>query len=359
MRILAGTRKGLLQIEPQGSTWNVVAEDFPGVPISCAWYDNRNDTFWAAAAHGHWGAKLYRRRTGEDWQEVEGPHFRPGDLVRPEKEASVEYIWTLASGGDSRPDRIYAGTVPGGLFISDDGGDSFELVESLWEHPTRVTQWFGGGFDEPGIHSVLVDPRNNDRVVVGISCAGVFESLDAGKTWSVRNKGLEAPFLPDPAAETGFDPHLVVSCPGAPDHYWQQNHDGIFRSTDSCESWVRVDEKGSGPAYFGFAIGVDEATPETAWVVPAHSDEIRTTVDRRLRICRTTDGGKSWTEFTEGLPDRDCYDLVYRHGLDNRNGNLVFGTTTGNMFASRDYGEKWEPVSWTLPPVYSVQLMEV
>ena len=357
MQILLGTRKGLLILERNGSEWKVTKEDFRGIPVSYAWHDARTETLWSAAAHGHWGPKLCRQQGESEWEEVEGPHFQQGDMVRPDTPASVQYIWTLASGGESYPDRIFAGTIPGGLFVSNDGGDNFELVESLWNHPTRPNHWFGGGFDEPGIHSVIVDPRDNDRILLGISCAGVFESPDAGASWNIRNTGMDASFLPDPSVEVGFDPHLLIASPSHPHIFWQQNHDGIFRSTDDCATWERVDQKGTGPAYFGFAIAVDEANPDRAWVVPAESDQIRSAIDNRLFVCRTDDGGNSWQEFSAGLPQNGCYDLVYRHALDARGDIVVFGSTTGNLFVSDDAGESWDVASWNLPPVYSVQIL--
>ena len=357
MTIVLGTRKGLLTLQKNNGEWNVGSTDLPGVPISYAWHDNRNNRTWAAVAHGHWGTKLYRKN-GADWEEVTGPAYPEGEEIRDGVGATLQYIWQLESGGTDRPNRILAGTIPGGLFISDDGGDTFQLNESLWNHPSRKTHWFGGGYDEAGIHSIIVDPNDSDHMFIAVSCAGVFETTDGGKTWEVRNKGMDAPFLPDPEVEVGFDPHRMVMVGQHPNVFWQQNHDGIFRSTDSCKNWERVDEKGTGPAYFGFAIAVDDADPETAWVVPAHSDEIRASIDGKLQVCRTEDGGKSWTSLTEGLPRKNCYDLIYRHGLVHSNGTLVLGTTTGNVFVSEDRGESWEQAAGFLPPVYSVQIVE-
>jgi photosystem II stability/assembly factor-like uncharacterized protein len=263
----------------------------------------------------------------------------------------------MAHGGTKQRSRLWLGTDPGGLFLSTNGGDSFQLVESLWRHPSRKTNWMGGGRDQPGIHSIVVDPRDEDHIHIGISCAGVFESTDAGKSWQVRNTGLKAEFLPDPDTNIGHDPHILVAAPANPDILWQQNHCGIFRSTDGAQTWQDVSQP-EGPARFGFAIAVADDDPDQAWVAPADSDMVRTAIKGALCICRTDDGGKSWKEYRKGLPQQNCFDIVYRHALAISGDALVFGTTTGNLFFSPDRGESWQTLNNYLPMIYSVQFAE-
>jgi hypothetical protein len=57
-----------------------------------------------------------------------------------------------------------------------------------------------------------------------------------------------------------------------------------------------------------------------------------------------------------GLPDRNCFDIVYRHALDKRENELIFGSTTGNIYSSHDAGNSWNPDITHLPPIYSLQL---
>ncbi len=353
--LLVGTRKGLLHFERNGSGWKLQRESFAGAPVPYAIRDHRTGTLWASLDHGHWGSKLHRSTDdGVNWEEVEAPKYPEGSTIREGVPAATRYIWTIQPGGLDQPDRIYLGTEPGGLFVSDDGGSTFSIVEALWNHPSRVTKWFGGGRDEAGIHSVLVDPRDSKRVLIGISCAGVFETVDDGASWNPRNKGLRADFLADPTSDVGQDPHLVVMAPSQPDVLWQQNHMGIYRSTDGSGSWTDISQE-NGPASFGFAIAVDESNPERAWVVPATSDEQRTAVQRGLVVCRSDDGGATWIELRNGLPQENVYDLTFRHALDVSGSRLVFGTTNGNLYASEDGGESWETVGNHFPPVYSVR----
>ena len=352
--LFLSTRKGLLIGTRRTDGWEIVGSHFDGIPVTYTYEDSRHGTWWACLDHGHWGVKLHRSfNQGATWEEVSAPAYPEGTEVKAGLPATTKYIWSLQQGGEQYPQRLWLGTIPGGLFRSEDGGSSFELVESLWNHPTRSKQWFGGGFDHPGIHSIVVDPRNEDHLYIGISVAGVLESHDAGRNWEFRNKGLRADFLPDPYAEVGHDPHLLLAAPSNPDVLWQQNHCGIFVSEDAGANWKNVSDK-NGPANFGFAIAVAEDDPQQAWVAPAVSDEIRTAVGHALCICRTDDGGKHWKTIRKGLPQVFCYDIVYRHALATTGDDLVFGTTTGNVFSSQNRGDSWQVLSHYLPMVHAV-----
>ena len=350
--LLLGTRKGLIIYQKENDQWNYVATHFLGIPVSLAHVDVENRIWWAFLDHGHWGVKVHRSfNEGKDWEEMEAPVYPEGAVIKEDQPASLKYIWAAENWGN----KLLLGTDPGGLFESDDQGMSFQLNKALWNHPSR-SEWFGGGRDNPGIHSICIDPRDQNHLYIAISCAGVFETTDGGKTWNPKNKGLKADFLPDPDAEVGQDPHLLVMSPSNPDVMWQQNHCGIFRTTDGGSNWIDISEK-EGPANFGFAIQVHPQDQNRAWVVPGISDGVRVAYDQKLQVCRTDDGGKTWKSFSQGLPSDNSFDIVYRHALDFKEGDLVFGTTTGNLFVSSDLGESWQVISHHLPMIYSVHLV--
>ena len=196
-------------------------------------------------------------------------------------------------------------------------GASWQLVRPLWDHPLRK-EWFGGGADLPGIHSICVDPRQSAVVRIGVSCAGVWTTRDRGASWSCEGKGMWAAYMPP---ERKFemnvqDPHRVVQCPAAPDRLWAQHHNGIFRSSDAGLTWEDIE--GAPPSVFGFAVAVHPRDPDTAWFVPAIKDERRIPAGGRVVVTRTRDGGRTFAELTRGLPQQHAYDLVYRHALDER-----------------------------------------
>lgn len=350
-KLLLGSNKGLIVFERGPSGWRFAGDAFLGMPVSIPFVDERSGTWWVSLAHRHWGQKLHRSHDqGQSWEAVPAPKYPADTELKNGKPATLRYIWAFAGAGADRPGQLYVGTEPGGLFHSQDNGETFVLVKPLWDHPSRKDEWFGAGRDYPYIHSIEVDPLDSDHFYIAVSCAGVFETRDGGLHWEVRNEGLRADFLPEPYAKIGHDPHLMILCRSAPSVIWQQNHCGIFRSTNAALSWEEVTGKDGFPGY-GFALGVDHDNPDRAWVVPAISDETRLAVDRALCVCRTDDGGKTWKALRKGLPQENCYDLVLRHALAVDGATLAFGTTNGNCYISEDYGEHWSAIHHHLPKV--------
>jgi len=359
-RIYVATRKGLFTLgRAADGAWSIARAEFLGDPVTLVLDDPRDGSLYAALNLGHFGVKMHRSADGgESWSECNAPSFpavQADGLDATPAAASVHQVWALAAGGADQPGRLWAGTIPGALFRSDDHAESWQLVESLWERPER-TSWFGGGYDDPGIHSICVDPRDADRLIVGVSCGGVWISTDAGSSWDCKTRGMFAAYMPPDRREEPEiqDPHRVVQCAAAPDVLWAQHHNGVFRSTDGAEQWGEID--GVEPSVFGFAVAVHPRDPETVWLVPAVKDEQRIPVDGKVVVARTRDGGKSFEALRRGLPQQHAYDLVFRHALDvDASGDrLVMGSTTGNLWVSEDGGDSWATVSSYLPPVYQV-----
>ncbi len=354
-RLFVATRKGLFQMIRDDGTWRTVGVSFLGDPVSAVLPDRRDGQLYAALSLGHFGVKLHRSGDGgASWEECAAPAYP----VTPNSETapSTSLIWVLEAGGQDEPGVLWAGTIPGGLFRSTDCGDSWNLVTALWHEPSRAS-WFGGGYDHPGIHSICVHPRLSRRLIVGVSCGGVWGSRDEGASWQSRCAGMYAEYMPperreDPAIQ---DPHRVVRCTGAPEVLWAQHHNGVFRSTDEAKSWQDVTT--IRPSKFGFAVAVHPRQPERAWFVPAVKDACRVPVDGRMVVARTSDGGGSFEILSEGLPQRDAYDLVYRHGLavDDDGETLAMGSTTGSLWLSETAGEIWRTLSTHLPPILAVR----
>jgi len=367
-RLHVATRKGLFILERDGAgSWEIVADAFVGDPVTMVLADGRpGGALYAALNLGHFGAKLHRSRDGGgSWEECavpvypEKPEQTEGGGEGGEEDPhpwSLKQIWALETGGPDEPGTLWAGTIPGGLFRSDDGSDSWRLIESLWRRPER-RQWFGGGYDTPGIHSILVDPRDARTVLVGVSCGGAWTTTDGGESWEVTSHGMIAEYMPperrdDPVIQ---DPHRIVRCAGTPDHLWTAHHNGVFRSTNGGRRWEEV--TAIAPSKFGFATAVHPRDPATAWFVPAVKDECRVPVDARVVVARTRDGGESFEVLTRGLPQKHAYDLVYRHALDidGTGSTLAIGSTTGSVWTTDDGGDTWDLVNAHLPPVYAVR----
>lgn len=359
------TRKGLFTLHAR-DTWRIGAPSFLGDPVAMVLDDARDGTVYAALNLGHFGTKLHRSSDrGSAWEEVAVPSYAgldpvarqagPDGVTPPPEAPTLKMLWALEPGGDNQPGRLWAGTLPGGVFTSDDRGASWNLCRALWDEPARA-QWFGGGYDWPGIHSVLVDPRDSRRVLVGVSCGGAWASDDDGVTWECRASGMRADYMPperqdDPTIQ---DPHRIVASVSDPDALWTQHHCGVFRSRDRGRRWEAV--PAARPSGFGFAVATHPRNPDVAWFVPAVKDDRRVPVDQRLVVSRTTDGGKTFEVIERGLPS-PSFDLVYRHALDvDRTGEvLAMGSTTGGLWISSDGGDSWRTVSTNLPPIYAVR----
>ncbi len=349
------SRKGLFTFRKTGAGWVSDKPTFLGEPVSAVLRDSRDGALYAALNLGHFGPKLHRSDDdGKSWTELVPPAFPntdPDDKDAP----SVEQIWTLVPGGADERGALWAGTIPGALWRSDDRGESWRLIDSLWNREERKG-WFGGGYDHPGVHSVLVDPRDSAKLTLGISCGGVWKSDDRGETWRLTGKGLRSDYTPPEQSEdlNTQDPHRLAMCPADPDTIWCQHHNGIFLSRDGGDSFSEF--RGVKPAVFGFAVAVDPNDPDTVYLAPGVKDECRVPVDARLVVNKTTDGGKNWTAKANGLPAGASYDLIFRHALDidETGKRLVMGSTTGNLWISEDAGESWAELSSYLPPIAAV-----
>lgn len=372
-RLLVATRKGLFALRPGAEgRWTLGQPDFIGEPVSMVLPDPRDGSVYAALNLGHFGVKLHRRRAGmAAWEECGVPTYpqQPADEAdsgdRADADAAtpgppspawtLQQIWSLEAGGAEEPGVLWAGTIPGGLFRSVDGGDSWALNRALWDCP-ECREWFGGGYDAPGIHSVMVDPRDSRHVTIGVSCGGVWQSTDGGASWRVTAEGMEADYMPPERRGDANvqDPHRVVQCAANPDVLWVQHHCAIFRSTNGGMHWQRLEAQ---PSSFGFAVAVHPHEPDTAWFVPAVKDACRLPVDGRLVVTRTRDGGRTFEALSNGLPPAPASDLVYRHGLavDQTGTRLAMGSTTGALWTSADGGDSWQLVSAHLPPIYCVR----
>lgn len=353
-RAWVATRKGLFELRraPAGS-WRIERVSFLGEPVSAVLPPDAQGRMLAALNLGHFGVKLHASAdAGATWAETTTPAFPP----QPEGAAGPAWnlvqVWVMERAGG----RVLAGTLPGGLFVSDDGGASWELNRPLWDEPGRA-EWFGGGYDVPGIHSICPHPQRPDEWLLAVSCGGVWHTADAGAHWALRCRGMRAAYMPPERAEDPQvqDPHRIERCAAVPEVLWCQHHNGIWRSADGGLQWQEVT---SAPlSNFGFAVAAHPADPLTAWFVPGVADQQRVPVGAALAVQRTRDGGRSMEVWREGLPQTHCYDLVYRHGLavaaDGQ--HLLMASTTGRLWASRDGGQTWASTLAHLPPVYAVR----
>jgi hypothetical protein len=233
---------------------------------------------------------------------------------------------------------LYVGTLPGGLFRSTDDARSWQLDDALWNRPERLA-WNGGGYDVPGIHSI--SPLADGTMLVGVSCGGAWITRDGGtllgtdRTRHARRVHAARPGVRPRGAGSARHRRAarrIRTCCGA------SITTASFAPPTAAALWSELHAPLSS---FGFAVAAHPVDPQTAWFVPAVKDQCRVPVDRALAVNRTRDGGATFDTLRAGLPQHDCYDLVYRHSWQSRTmaSNLLMGSTTGGVWASDDGGD--------------------
>ena len=365
--LLIATRKGafILHANATRETFAIRGPHFLGHVIHHIVLDPRDRrTMLMAASTGHLGPTVFRSTDfGETWQEADHPPQFP-KAATGQRARAVDHVFWLTAGHESEPDVWYAGTSPQGLFRSEDGGRRWEGVVGLNNHPMLDT-WTGGEKDGtpdgPKLHSVLIDPRNRNRMYVGMSGGGFFVSDDQGRQWRALNNGCRADFFPDPYPEYGHDPHRVMLHPLRPDRLYQQNHCGIYRMDLPDESWVRIGENmPSDIGDIGLPLALHPRDPDTVWVVPMDGSSVwpRVSPGGRPAVYATRDAGASWRRLDAGLPREQAWFTVKRQSFSAdplTPVGLYFGTTSGGVWASSDEGAHWRPLARDLPEIYAVE----
>ena len=362
--LLIATRKGLWQLHSEATrrTWRLAGPQFLGHIVHHCVSDTRDRrTMLAAARTGHLGPTIFRSSDrGRTWHEAkQPPAFREGSG------RVVDHTFWLTPGHVSTPGVWYAGTSPQGLFRSEDGGATWHGVDGFNDHPQRKA-WCGGDQDAtpdgPKLHSVLIDPRDARHMYIGMSSGGVFESTDGGADWRPLNRGVRADFLPDPDPEYGHDPHCVRMHPVLPDRLYQQNHCGIYRLDRPAERWQDIGAtmpKSVGS--IGFPMVLHPRDPETLWVFPMDGSSVwpRVSPGGKPAVYRSVNGGKSWQRHATGLPRTQAWLTVKRQAMTGDADDPVgvyFGSTSGEIWGSRDEGRTWKCLAAHLPHVYAVEV---
>ena len=353
--LLVGTMKGafLMWSDEKRKRWKIDGPHFRGQPVYAMAYDHRGgrQRTLAGTRSFHWGSVLHssddfgRTWTAPDRQNVRFPS---------ESGLSLVQIWQIRPGIESEPDVLYCGVEPAALFESRDAGDTWKPVEGLLNHEHRPKWEPGGG--GLGLHTILLDPENPNRMLIAMSTGGVYRTDDGGRCWQARNVGIRAQFLPDKYPLFGQCVHKVAHHRSRPMRLFLQNHWGLYRSDDWGDTWEDI--ANGVPSDFGFAMEMHPHEPDTAYIVPLESDEFRCCPEGKLRVYRTNDAGASWEPMTDGLPQANAYETVLRDALTTDSfepAGVYFGTRSGKVFASSNDGESWREIADGLPQVVCVK----
>jgi photosystem II stability/assembly factor-like uncharacterized protein len=355
-----GTKKGVFVAESAKNRgkFKLRGPSGSGVSVYTTLVDTRGSTprIYASSCNAFFGMKLLRSDDlGKTFKETKSAPAFPKDDGR-----ALANIWSLEP-GDGKKD-LWCGVEPASLFRSSDGGDSWEMVQGISNHP-HARQWHPGN-GGLCMHTIV---RDGKRVHLGISTGGHYLSEDGGNTFKASNNGVGAGFVPDPYPEFGQCVHKIAMHKDAPGRLYMQNHGGwpdrpgigVLRSDDHGKSWRSI-AKGL-PSDFGFPIAVHPHDPDTVYVLPLEP-QTRTCPGGSPAVWRSENGGSSWSRLSKGLPKKESYFTVLRDAMDIddlKSPALYFGTTTGQVWMGRDGGEEWECIFDALPPVNNVKVAVV
>lgn len=350
--LLVGTRKGafVFTSDRGRKSWKVSGPHLKGNDIYHMAYDRRTGVILASVISGHWGPTVARSEDqGETWKISKTPPKFP-----KASGLSVARVWHIKPGREDEPGVVYAGVEPACLFKSEDGGESWAVNKAMMNQETRK-KW------QPGagglcLHTILLHPKNPERMHIAISAVGTMRTDDGGDSWRFQNRGVLADFQPVKYPVYGQCVHKLASNPSTPDVIFHQNHCGVYRSDDGGENWKDI--RSNLPSRFGFPVAVDANEPKRAYVAPLEGDFSRIPPDGHFAVWGTDNAGKEWFKLDGGLPEVS-YFTILRDGMvaDMEDPcGLYFGTTTGQLFASRDQGNHWEKITDGLPPILSVSV---
>jgi photosystem II stability/assembly factor-like uncharacterized protein len=364
VRVLVGTRKGafILTADGKRDKWAVEGPFFAGWEI----YHVKGspvapDRIYASQSSGWFGQIMQRSDDGgKTWAAVDNKFAYAGDAGTHQWYDGTPHPWEFKRVWHIEPsvacaDTVFAGVEDAALFRSGDGGNSWAEMAGLRTHSTGAAWQPGAG--GMCLHTILLDPTDQNRIYVAISAAGAFRSEDGGASWKPINRGLHSQYIPDPTAEVGHCVHRLAMHPSRPRTLFMQKHWDVMRSDDGGENWVEI--SGNLPTDFGFVIDVHAHEPETLYVVPIKSDQEHFPLDGALRVYRSRSGGNEWEALSNGLPQQNCYVNVLRDAMavDRMEScGVYFGTTGGQVYVSPDAGETWQPIVQNLPAVLSVEV---
>jgi photosystem II stability/assembly factor-like uncharacterized protein len=353
---LIGTPKGafILESDEARLEWSVLGPLCEGWPIHDLNVEPDTGAILAAGGSPWYGPAVWRSEDlGDTWTHSSaGLTYGDGEGIEP-----IKTVWSLATTPDG---AIFAGVEPAGLFRSDDRGATWSHVTGLREHESRDTWQPGAG----GLilHTIVPHPDDTDRTWVGISAVGVFETRDHGQTWEPRNRGVRADFNPDPHPITGQCVHKFAAAAGEPETLYQQNHCGMYRSTDGGLEWTDLTANGL-PSQFGFPLVSHPRDPKTFWIIPLNGDDRgRYVPDASAAVWRTHDRGDTWIRGADGLPQEHAWLSVLREAMARDTLDpvgITFGTKTGQLWQSVDEGESWHRITAELPEVWAVETVVI
>lgn len=245
------------------------------------------------------------------------------------------------------PERIYVGTEPPALFVSNDEGVTFESFEDLETLPSRSSwTFFHDPFRAGHVHGIAIHPDRPERLFAGVEHGALVYSHDGGESWN--------------GALVGRDIHRVAIDPDEPDRVFAATGSGLARSTDAGETWTAVDDL---RGVYTHAIVFDSARPKRAYAYADREGD---------PLVRSDDGGETWVAIGAGLPAAGPADTI--RPVPGTNETIVYAgdereretsaggearTGTSRLYVSTDAGETWRRSTDAFPRIWRLEVAAV
>jgi len=177
--------------------------------------------------------------------------------------------------------------------------------------------------------------------MIAVSCAGVWQTRDGGRTWANTSRGMIADYMPPERKEDGNiqDVHRVSACAAQPDALWLQHHGGMYRSTDGGAAWETLNTGYKGQLYG--ALGVrNEAGAEDIVAFGFKGN-----------VFRLPAGSKAWEPVASGTNKN------LTGGVVLPNGEPAIVSQDGRLLLGSDHGRHLRTVAGTPFPSVAITLL--
>ena len=334
-RIQVGTLEGVATLEraTAEAPWALTGRSLADRHVAALVYEEGSGKLFAAA-HDDGGLWVSDDGEGKSWRQLTNGLDRP-------------HMYSMAARRRGDQVSLFLGTRPAALYRSDDLGESWTEITSIFD-VADVDKWT---FPPPPhiahIKQVVFHPTDPDTLYVLVEQGAFLKSTDDGKSWT----DLTSYSHPDDASYR--DLHRLVIKPNDPDKLVVVTGVGIYRSEDAGQSFKQLTRRGEQMGYPDFAF----LDPHDDNIIYSGGSELnpRAWYDSGMAkssVMRSNDNGDSWVTLGNGLPNPmiGAIEAMTQHIWDGGM-MLLAGTATGEVYATEDNGESWQLITDEAKPV--------
>jgi len=325
-QILVGTANGvfLLERESGANEWRIAYRSLPDHHVHVLLCEPSSGLIFAGI---HKGTVYASRDLGESWEP------RDRGITEPD-------IYTLNALNLNGQVRLFAGTEPARLFLSDNLGVSWREIETLRSVPS-APRWH---YPQPPyiahVKQIVFHPEDSGTIYVCIEQGALLRSRDGGESWQELHGFYE-------------DVHRLAILRSDPRKMYLACGDGLYTSTDAGSSWDRLTSRS---CRIGYPDGLVVHPQREKLVFISGAGTIPPTWSKHgtanAAIGRSRDGGLTWTFLTNGFPTNFNGNVEALAMVASNSSYFLFaGTTEGDVLFSGDEGENWMPIACALPPI--------